>query len=849
MQKDVQAGASQGTDEFQPSGGSEQGDAYPPLAPLTIVSAPRGYGKTIWVDQRAAELNNTALVVRVDGAHTGEPSAFWCSVAQEIAEEGHASETPGNRFAEPETCWGQVQTWACELTAPTVLIVDNFEHVTDAKTDLKLGLLPELNEYLSVLVAGRGFTVLDTPLVTARVDTHLVTERDLSLSSGAAAALFARHAGAVGGPWAQVVGAAQGWPELLGILAESAGRGDAPGPTLCRALERLCPGSDSRRLLRFVDLLGEAKVSVLAEALGWEYRAVEAGLQRLACAGLVSRRMRGQAPTYRAHPIVTLAAQCLIGEEISPTQKLQMVARQAEDMVVWDAPGALHLLLTSGSLRQADELTGDHLLRLVGEPERTFGLLEHLNVSPGEPATALLGLRLLLAQGMPRISPSQVMRWGEELYASLRALPEWDTPGFGVYHQSALSTVLRLLGKLDEAEMWAVKFEQTLAEHQYRGSRENWTHLPIVYLALGLTGLLTGQLDLSKRAILQGLRIGAAEGSAQAQVRAHNLLALHAVLGGEFGVAGEHLSQAKLMEAELDSSDIGLNATSAALASASIELAEGRPHKGLRLLDSIEPLLDRMETWRQFVLLESWLVRFTQGNREAMQRLQERVAERKGPELSELAQSQLAATLANLAIYAGDVVIAELILSRPVRSTVETKLAKARVNLMKGDPHAAHLQATEATSGALSPGQDLAASLLAALALQAAGDQEGALQLVSGADLPANEERLLMVASTLPYRQVRDLAKTIRNLGDPRLLQAVDAIPAPARFMLPQQLTPAEERTAAAIAKTSTVRAASEQLGLSLNTVKAHLKRIYKKLDVKSRDQMIQVAQMRGIIP
>lgn len=106
-----------------------------------------------------------------------------------------------------------------------------------------------------------------------------------------------------------------------------------------------------------------------------------------------------------------------------------------------------------------------------------------------------------------------------------------------------------------------------------------------------------------------------------------------------------------------------------------------------------------------------------------------------------------------------------------------------------------------------------------------------------------------MVASTLPYRQVRDLAKTIRNLGDPRLLQAVDAIPAPARFMLPQQLTPAEERTAAAIAKTSTVRAASEQLGLSLNTVKAHLKRIYKKLDVKSRDQMIQVAQMRGIIP
>ena len=53
-----------------------------------------------------------------------------------------------------------------------------------------------------------------------------------------------------------------------------------------------------------------------------------------------------------------------------------------------------------------------------------------------------------------------------------------------------------------------------------------------------------------------------------------------------------------------------------------------------------------------------------------------------------------------------------------------------------------------------------------------------------------------------------------------------------------QELTPTEERVAALVAGGSTNREAADSLFISIHTVEANLKRIYRKLGVRSRTEL-----------
>ena len=76
-----------------------------------------------------------------------------------------------------------------------------------------------------------------------------------------------------------------------------------------------------------------------------------------------------------------------------------------------------------------------------------------------------------------------------------------------------------------------------------------------------------------------------------------------------------------------------------------------------------------------------------------------------------------------------------------------------------------------------------------------------------------------------------------------RLLEAVD------RARLAEPLTPAERRVLELLPTHLTDAQVAEQLFVSRNTVKSHVKSLYRKLEVSSRSDAVERARELGLLP
>jgi LuxR family maltose regulon positive regulatory protein len=64
-----------------------------------------------------------------------------------------------------------------------------------------------------------------------------------------------------------------------------------------------------------------------------------------------------------------------------------------------------------------------------------------------------------------------------------------------------------------------------------------------------------------------------------------------------------------------------------------------------------------------------------------------------------------------------------------------------------------------------------------------------------------------------------------------------------------EQLNERELAALAAVARGATRREAAEQLHLSINTVKTHLRTAYRKLGAHDLDEAVAAAKARGLLP
>ncbi|HEY7630295.1 MAG TPA: LuxR C-terminal-related transcriptional regulator [Thermoleophilaceae bacterium] len=189
----------------------------------------------------------------------------------------------------------------------------------------------------------------------------------------------------------------------------------------------------------------------------------------------------------------------------------------------------------------------------------------------------------------------------------------------------------------------------------------------------------------------------------------------------------------------------------------------------------------------------------------------------------------------------------------------ELELVKARLALADGDPDAAAALMAPALDGAvtiLHPSTAIELHALAAVAEHQRGDDETALELVEQALRLAEPEgeREVLLEVGAPLREL--LARRIRGGTSHRALAGdlVDALdPESTRngdegALL---LDPLSDREQAVLRYLPTVMSKAEiaaEMFVSVNTVKTHMKSIYRKLDVTSRAEAVRRARSLHLV-
>ena len=178
------------------------------------------------------------------------------------------------------------------------------------------------------------------------------------------------------------------------------------------------------------------------------------------------------------------------------------------------------------------------------------------------------------------------------------------------------------------------------------------------------------------------------------------------------------------------------------------------------------------------------------------------------------------------------------------------ELLLARIALAAGDHHAAQQHLRAVTPGGLTPRLALVRRLLLAAAAMERGDHAASSMLGGALHAARSQGFLNTVITTAPQVTSYVVEHTAQLRSEPFIDQLVAAAlevratqpgSAPSSRVLAEPLTAAEQRVLALL-PTSTYLQIAETLRVSRNTVKTHLRSIYRKLGVASRSAALERA-------
>jgi LuxR family transcriptional regulator, maltose regulon positive regulatory protein len=190
----------------------------------------------------------------------------------------------------------------------------------------------------------------------------------------------------------------------------------------------------------------------------------------------------------------------------------------------------------------------------------------------------------------------------------------------------------------------------------------------------------------------------------------------------------------------------------------------------------------------------------------------------------------------------------------------ETELVWARVALATGDPRGAAHTARAALDGVVAmadPSTAIEIRALGAVAEHRRGEDEAALQLVEQALALAEPQqdlapflsvgpalRELLVRRIRAGTAHRSLAGELGELLDPQVTRPEDRRSALAL----ESLSEREEMVLRYLPTTLSKAEIASEMSVSVNTVKTHMKNIYRKLDVTDRAQAVRRARMLHLV-
>jgi len=854
--------------------------------PLTLVAAPAGAGKSAlvssWIAQGRAPGPVAWLSLDADDA---DGRRFWRAVLRALAQ-ATGDDAVAALAVSPrdpmriELVLPALVDALAGRRRPVVLVLDDFHEVVDAAHEDLERLVRFPPPALRLVVVTRA----DPPigLSRLRLDGSLTEIRaaDLAFTLDEAAALFAALEMALAPEdLATLWRRTEGWAAALRLAAASLQSHPEPGHFIehfagtdatisdylvSEVLTRQPP--ELRDFLLRTSIVETLSVD-LADALTGTADA-HAMLGRLEHGGVLTTPLDEHGTWHRYHPLFAELLRAELRAQL-PDEVPQLHRRAATWLAAnGDDAAALRHAATGGAWDLAADLTTARWFGMMIEGE--MGTLRPiLETMPSElvdasPELALAFAGALLARG-DTAGAQPYMERAEEgearVPAARRTQFAASRAAIGLYDGRVRSEPIAAL----HAARALLERDAVLESHALAPAVRSF-----VLGQLGIVELWTGELE-SATAHLERAHASALEGDSDwTALVALAHLSVARAFRGEIGRAMRHADDAVAL-AERRGWARTEPAGAAYSVQAAVAIQRGRRDDAARLVDrASEALRDtRDRPLRAVLALNRAYLLSDDGDPEAALGVLQAAREEVGnwPLLGPL-DGQLLAQEALLRTAVGEPAAGRALLERAEEEAVgyvAVANAIARLRLLEGEPGAArdvlapHLGDGESQPEAATPlSMRAEAWLLDALALDAlAAHDDAARSLERSLDLaePAGLRRLLLehgnLVRPLLHRHVR------QGTAHPAIIgEALDSIErrgtersSPMAVLLGEQLSEREQAILRYLPTMMSNQEIAGELFVSVNTVKTHLKAIYRKLDVSGRREAVQRGRELGLMP
>lgn len=328
------------------------------------------------------------------------------------------------------------------------------------------------------------------------------------------------------------------------------------------------------------------------------------------------------------------------------------------------------------------------------------------------------------------------------------------------------------------------------------------------------------------------------------QLHVQSLASMAHALSGDIVSARRQLARMAEQFPDLEEHR-GYNSVGWRLATALVAVEDDDPKRGTEVLDALDARLPGTDHWASILAVRGRVLQLAQRAGEAADTMQELVSQNRGRRASVFAVELLRAALADLLLAATQPERARVLLEAG-RGTPPTALALARLAL-RDDPAAAWRRVTELLASVeLSPRLNAEALLVQAIAAARLGLPEQASDLMGRLTASIGRRGHLSVLLLAPRAELLALLPP----EETEIIDWVSALPADHEGGIAARvvLTAAETRVLQALLDHVTVRELAAHLFLSQNTIKTHLRSIYRKLGANDRATAISIATRRGLL-